>query len=100
VDLLLARLGDGTKGNVNSRSSTPSQLNSAKNPNPAGRSRETSLDEDAVAPVFVLRDLTAETGNVSQSNGQSAVTQIAAGYEDIITAGLVSQNDAVLLLSM
>jgi hypothetical protein len=61
----------------------------------AGRSRGTSLDEDAVAPVFVLRDLAAESGNASLPNRQNAGSQI-----DIINAGLISQDNAIFLISM
>ena len=94
VNLLLERLSDTVRASEH-RSPTPSrtpiQAESLQ------RSRGASLDEDAPAPVFVLRDLAAETGNTSQLNGQSPAV---FGEEDIIQAGILSQSDAALLIRM
>lgn len=95
VQTLLARLGDGLDVS-HRRSPTPAPPTAP--PEPQQRSRGVSLDEDAVAPVFVLRDLAAESGTaqVNVSNGH----QISYGNEDVIQAGILSLSDATLLVRM
>ena len=97
VNLLLERLGDGVQG-PSIRSPTP-----ARTPipvEPQQRSRGVSLDEDAIAPVLILRDLAAESGTAvalsSGINGQ----QFSYGADDIIQAGVVSLTDATILMRM
>lgn len=90
MNLLLERLSDGVRASKN-RSPTPSQTPIQNDSQQ--RSRGGSLDEDAVAPVFVLRDLAADTGSTSQSH-------IPAENGDIIHAGIISQSDAKLLIRM
>jgi hypothetical protein len=59
-----------------------------------------SLDEDPVAPVFILRDLASEAGNAPRTHDRIADSQLAAGYADIIDAGLISLDNAILLVTM
>lgn len=95
VTLLLERLGEGEKSDI---SPTPNRAARQSSP-AAGRSRGTSLEEDAVAPVFILRDLAAQSGSSAQGQGQP--NQVGAvAYEDVISTGLIGMDDAVLLVSM
>jgi hypothetical protein len=94
VNLLLDRLGDATQ-DLDPKS--PSRPTVPVAPVTEERSRGVSLDDDATAPVFVLRDLAAESGSFSQLDGHQQET---FGDEDIIQSGVISLNDATLLMRM
>ncbi|KIW02086.1 hypothetical protein, variant [Verruconis gallopava] len=100
VNLLLKRLGDGPS-TVQTRSPTPSRAPTHDNDqSSASRDRGASLDADAVAPVFILRDLAAETGAATGSNGRIADGQLSVDAEDIISAGVLAEHDAIKLISI
>lgn len=94
VNLLLDRIGDATRDPEHKSPSPPVISTSSV---PQERSRAISLDDDAVAPVFVLRDLAAESGNILQCNEYRPET---ISGEDIIQSGVISLNDATVLMRM
>jgi hypothetical protein len=97
VNTLLSRIGDAPVAQ-STRSTTPRTPN---RPLRDSSQPQDSGNNQVIAPIYVLRDLAADAGAESPQDVRARLG-VSSGQRsgDIITEGLLSQQEAISLLQM